>query len=397
MTQYSYSQSFGQLAVSGSTPYGTYDNDQSFLTECNKTSLWIVRKLGHPVLNVELNDIHLYGSYEEATLKYNSIITSHQATNWFLDYIGSKVSSSADNFTNQLPRSDLSFLKRLIEPYGIEANVNTNVTLYSGSFVLAQDQQTIDLNEWQSINEPSYSIDIQNVYHQPTPSMLKSAYFGAGITDFQLDWYSADYGGLAVGAGMYARRIHPVFSNVLREQQTEMYHTVRRGNYSYILHNNFLRLTPTPNSSLTVWFTYYKQDPNKEYNVLQADATVTGGDTHHLVTSIADIPFQEIVYSTLNPMAKDWIRRYTMAISKEILGHIRGKFSSIPIPNSEVTLNADNLLSDAKEEKTTLIEELNASLESLSIEVLMEKKAAIAESIGRTLTRIPFKNPIMIM
>jgi len=397
MTQYSYSQSFGTSSVAGNTPYGTYDGNEAFLTECNKTSLWIVRKMGHPVLNVELNDIHLYGAYEEATLKYNSIITSHQATNWFLDYIGNKVSSSQENFTNELPRSDLSFLKRLVEPYGIEANANTNVTLYSGSFVIAKDKQTIDLKAWQATNEPNFSIDIQDVYHQPTPSMLKSSYFGSGITDFQLDWYSTDYGGLAVGAGMYARRIHPVFSNVLKEQQTEMYHSVRRSNYSYIMHNNFLRLTPTPNEALTVWFTYFREDPNKEHNILQADATVTGGGAHHLVTSIADIPFQEIGYSTLNPMAKDWIRRYAMATSKEILGYIRGKFSSIPIPNSDVSLNADQLLSDAKDEKTELIEELKGSLEELSIERLLEKKANIAESVGRTLTRVPYPSPIMIL
>ena len=396
MTDFSYSQSFGTTTVSGSTPYGTFDSDSVFTVDCQKTAKWISRRLGYPIMNVELDDLHLYGAYEEAALKYNSIITSHQAANWFLDYIGERVSSSYDNFTGTISKADLSFIKRITEPFSLEAGVGGKAPLYSGSFGLAPNQQIYDLKQWATTSESGYNIIVKDIYHAPTPAMIRTPYMNFTGGSWQWDWYQSEYSSYGVPVGSFAYQIWPAFSNIQREQAIEMQTTVRRSQYSYVLHDNVVRITPTPNEAMTIWFTYYREDPNKEYSIEQSAATVTGSDTHHIITNIANIPMQAITFKTLNAIAKDWIRRYALAISKEILGLIRGKISSIAVPGAEITLDGDTLRTEGKDERTELVEELKATLEDLTFERLLEKKSSVMDSIKSITSKIPFKTPIMI-
>ncbi len=396
MSIYSYTQSFGTLAVSGSTPYGTYDNDSAFTIDCQKTAVWCARKMGYPLLKVEIQDIQLYGAYEEAALKYNGIITAHQATNWFLDLIGSKVSSSYTNYTNQIPRSDMGFIKRLLDPNALEAGVGADAKLYTGSFVMPANEQIYDLKAWGLVSASGHQIQIKDMYHDATPAMLRVPYLEYLPGSWQWDWYQADYSTYAVPAGMFAHKIYPVFSNVLREQEVNMYSTVRRSNYSYVIHDNLLRITPTPGAATTIWFTYYREDLNKEHGIEWNTSSVSASTGNHIITNLANVPMEAIAYSTLNPLAKDWIRRYALAVSKEILGNIRGKFQTIPIPGGEVTLDGSDLRNAATEEKRELMEEIKAQLEEISFEKLLEKKSNIAESIARVTARAPFRRPVVI-
>jgi hypothetical protein len=57
--------------------------------------------------------------------------------------------------------------------------------------------------------------------------------------------------------------------------------------------------------------------------------------------------------------AKQWLRDYTLATSKMMLGQARSKFASIAGPGSPITLNGAALISEAKEEIAALDKEID--------------------------------------
>jgi hypothetical protein len=99
-------------------------------------------------------------------------------------------------------------------------------------------------------------------------------------------------------------------------------------------------------------------------------------------------------YSTINTPGKQWIFRYTLAISKEMLANVRGKYSQIPIPGSEVQTNASELRSEASAEKQSLIEELKLILEESSRTKYLERQSQEAQFTQDTLGKVPY--PIYI-
>ena len=157
-----------------------------------------------------------------------------------------------------------------------------------------------------------------------------------------------------------------------------------------------MRITPTPTADLTIWFTYYKEDLDKQYGIDWNTSSVSASTGEHIATSLANMPLEAIAYGTLNPLSRDWIRRYSLAVAKEILGNIRGKFQSIPIPGGEVTLDGDFLKQSAAEEKKDLMDELKEQLDAVSYEKLMAKKEEIANSLAKINSRIPFRCPVLI-
>jgi hypothetical protein len=93
------------------------------------------------------------------------------------------------------------------------------------------------------------------------------------------------------------------------------------------------------------------------------------------------LPFENVPYNKINSIGKQWIRRFALALSKETLGQIRGKFASIPIPGESVTLNADALISQAKEEQQALRDELKTTLDEMTYKQIVEDTAAISENV----------------
>jgi C4-type Zn-finger protein len=103
------------------------------------------------------------------------------------------------------------------------------------------------------------------------------------------------------------------------------------------------------------------------------------------------VPYQNITYSLVNAVGKQWIRKYTLALAKEMLGYIRGKYSALPIPNAEITLNGADLVSAAQTEKEGLITELKEILDTMSRQMQLERKAAEAQSLQDQFNKIPLK------
>jgi hypothetical protein len=131
-----------------------------------------------------------------------------------------------------------------------------------------------------------------------------------------------------------------------------------------------------------------------DYIVKQDRNNAVRNTSTGLITNVSNVPYANITYNTINAPAKNWIFRYTLAVAKEMLASVRGKYSTVPIPGAEVTTNASELRSEASAEKQALIEELKLMLEESSRAKYLEREASIAQNSQDVLTKVPY--PIYI-
>lgn len=180
----------------------------------------------------------------------------------------------------------------------------------------------------------------------------------------------------------------PVFEDLLRAQQLDISNRVRRSNYSYRLQGSELRIFPRPTQSnpqnLFIRFGF-PSDPYKA-DIPYIDESIDG------VSNISNIPFGNIKYSNINSMSRQWIRQYTLACCKETLGLIRSKFSSVPIPGSDLQMNGSDLVSQGREEKTNLVTAIKETLAELTYQKILEADAQQSETMSTILKRIPIPN-----
>lgn len=110
-----------------------------------------------------------------------------------------------------------------------------------------------------------------------------------------------------------------------------------------------------------------------------------------IITNVSEVPYKNPDYAKINSVGKQWIFRYTLALAKELLAYVRGKYTTLPIPDSEATLNQGDLLADARTEKKDLIDQLRDMLDQTSRQAQLEKKAQEAEYVGKTLQGVPMQ------
>ena len=101
------------------------------------------------------------------------------------------------------------------------------------------------------------------------------------------------------------------------------------------------------------------------------------------------MPYKNIPYSGINSVGKQWIRKYFLALCKELLGSIRQKYQTIPIPGAEVTLDGGELRQEASAEKTDLITQLRENLEATGRKAQMEMREAESQQLQSTLQKVP--------
>ena len=162
---------------------------------------------------------------------------------------------------------------------------------------------------------------------------------------------------------------------------------VRKSAYSFELHNNKLRIFPKPQSTddgEKIWFEYYVKDDIRNTN--NVSASLQGG-----VSDPSNVPYKFITYSSINQPGRQWIRKYTYALSKELLGIIRSKYSSMPIPDGEVTLDGEALNTEGREEKQQLLEELKEFLDSVSLTEKLRAEAEESNAQREVLAKAPLQ------
>ena len=109
------------------------------------------------------------------------------------------------------------------------------------------------------------------------------------------------------------------------------------------------------------------------------------------ISDYSNVPYENVTYKDVNSVGRQWIRRYTLALAKEMLGYIRGKYSSLPIPNAEITLNGSDLIGAAQTEKEGLITELKEILDTMSRQAQLERKEAESNSLQSQFNKMPMK------
>jgi hypothetical protein len=363
------------------TPFQTYDSDPNFQTDADGFIRLVYRRLGGDIMQIEMTNKDAYSCFEQAMLEYSAIANTYQAKSVLLNLIGMPT-GSLTGAQNQVPRFDLDFAKSKAGGYGSEALVGGTRPLYSASITLTPGMQAYDLNFALSssgaVTAPGSRAEIREIFHFDPVAAYRFFDTTSAVNymnnQFQFESFTPE-------TVFY---VLPVWEDVLRAQQLELSQKVRRSNYSFSLVDNMLKVFPVPTESsrgLSLYFTYYvvgttgSLDPSNPF--------VNG------VANLSNIPFGNLSYSSVNSIAKQWVKKMALAFAKETLGHIRGKMQTIPIPNGDVTLDGPQLVQEGLMEQDNLRQELKEWLDSMTYSKLLQQQTDEAEALNRVLLRIP--------
>jgi hypothetical protein len=365
--------------TAGKTPFGFYDNDLSFRTDADKVVTWCAQRLGYPIENIELQDIQFYTAFEEAVTVYGNEVYQWKIRE---NYISMEGSSTGSALNNQVITPNLASTIRLASTYGSEAGTGGTTTWYTASIPVTAGNQNYNLNTWaaQSASlQPGDSIEVKTVFHQTPPAIVRyfDPYAGTG-TGIQSLLETFNFGSYSPGINFM---LMPLNFDMLKLQAIELNDQVRKSAYSFDLINNQLRLFPIPVADSILLFHYIKKS--------ERNSTFISGSAQNLVTNISNVPYNNPVYSQLNSVGKMWVFQYTLALVKEMLAYVRGKYGTIPIPGAEVTLNQSDLLADARSEKAALLEQLRGTLEDSSRTKQLEKRSMDEGFVNQTLQQVP--------
>jgi len=367
--------------VVGQTPFGFFDTDANFQVDAVNFAHWCSRKLGYPVIDVELTEQNFYTAFEEAISEYSSIVNYYNILDNLLTLQGAPTSSALNN---KLIKPNFSNIIHITDQYGTEAGAGGSVAWKSGSISVIASQQDYDLNEWARVNEPSSSIEIRRIFHKDLPAFHRfyDPFVGSGITP---QYTIREFGWERLSPGINFM-IMPIFEDLLRLQAIEFNQQIRKSGYSFELINNQLRIFPIPTVNFSMWFQYIiKED---KANPLQ-------GNYDGKITDISDVPYNQVTYSSLNHPSKQWVFQYGFACAKEILGLVRSKYSGLPDPsNSNVSLDGDTLRSEASVLKDNLKENLKTMILETSKQKQLERKYNESEYARQMLSNVPL--PIFI-
>ena len=371
-------------AVSGTTPFALYDTDSDFQTEAPQFATWCARRLGYPIVDIELQDTQFYACMEESISEYSAQVNQFNIRDNLLHLKGQSTSS---NFTHKRVKPTLSENIFIAEDYGSEALVGGTTDIKRTAVSVNSGSQIYDLNALVGdVSESGASIEVKRVHYESRPAVTRyfDPYAGTGFgTQNMIDGFG--FGNMSPAITFV---LQPIYADLLRIQAIELNDQIRKSAYSFELRNNQLRIFPIPTESGSMWIEYVKTEDRD--NPLR---TRYSGSAD-VVSDYSNAQYDFMVYSNINDVGKQWIRKYTLALAKELLGIIRSKYGTIPIPNSEVSLDGDTLRAEATAEKEQLIEQLRENLEQTSRKALMEAQRDESESQQETLKKVPY--PIYI-
>ena len=391
--------------VAAALPYGIYSGSSDFLSGASDQVAYTYKKLGGDVLDIELLAGNVYANYEEAVLEYSYLVNLHQSKNILSDVLGQttgtfdqygELTSGPSNVNLKFPRVMFEYAQRVSDHYSFEAGTGGVIPIYSASFQLIEGRQDYDLQTIISSSSAtgidptgtavSYAgvvgnkrVMVKKVFYKTPQAMWRFfGYFGGLNVVGNMNYY-----------GQYTDdstfELIPTWYNKMQAMAFEDHLWTRLSHYSYELKDNMLRIFPEPLLISTyqyMWVEFSVIPDSWEENTRYDDGT--GG-----INNINTVPFDNIPYANINAIGKQWIRRFALALSKETLGQIRGKFSTIPIPGESVNLNADALLAQAKAEQDALRAELKEIMDQLTYTELTKIDAEKATAVNDIQKRVP--------
>ncbi len=374
----------------GAVPFGFYNGDDQFKTDAVKVAKFCAARLGYPLVDIELQSGSFFTAFEEAVTTYGNELYAYKIRDNQLSIEGLTTGS---NLNQALITPSFEPIVRLTEQYGEEAGSGGNVPYYSGSFHLTSSQQDYSFQTFMTQSgytgsEYQHGIEIKRVFYQepyPASSRYLDPYNGFGFGGV-LAAGVAGIGGFGDGLGYL---MAPLNYDLQVIQQIEMNQMIRMNNYSFEIRADKLRIFPIPNfnnipsgsTGPQIWFEYILRDERIATSVKQ---------TPDRVTNVSNAPYENPTYEFINSVGRQWIFEYTLALAKEMLGYVRGKYSTVPIPNADVTLNQADLLGAATAEKTALIERLRTYFDETSRMASLERRANEADSKMKELQQVPW-------
>ena len=379
----------GSLVSSGSTPFGFFELDPVFAGDAQAAAKWAATRLGYPITDVEMIDTNFYACFEEACFEYSAQVNQFNIRN----NIGVLQGTSTDvNLTQtNVVGSGLPYMIKISQGYGTEFGVGGYVDWKSGSIDLKKGQQHYDLQDlWGNVSESFNRIEIRRIFHNAPPASAR-IYDPFSMTGMS---YSNILNEMGFAGYSPATQflMTPIFEDLLRMQAIEFNDLVRKSGYSFELVNNKLSIFPIPTYNFKLHFEYLLTTERDSQGINSSGSyyNVSGSAVSSpVIGDYSNVPYNVIPYSTVNSVGKQWIRKYFLALCKEVLGAIRQKYQTIPIPGAEVTLDGGELRQEATAEKTDLITQLRENLDASGRKAQMEMRAAEAEQIQQTLQRVP--------
>jgi hypothetical protein len=395
--------------VTSYLPFAIYSGSAAFLTGASDQVSYVYKKLGGDVLDIELTPGNVYAAYEEAVLEYSYLINLHQSQNTLQTLLGKTTGTFDQNgelsgtvggrVELAYPKYNVDYLRHFGDAFAQEAGIGMNSSIYSASIPIVSEQQDYDI---QTIIQSASLNNYDPASGGPVPFSgtlagkkvtVRRFYYKTPASMWRFFGY---YGGLNVIGnlstyGQYADdstfEVIPAWHNKLQAMAYETSIYTRNSHYSYEIINNKLRIFPVPNS-----FTpeYFWIDFSVEEDGWKSSNNDAGTNNNDGINNMNTLPFANIPYANINSIGKQWIRRFCLALCKEILGQIRSKFSTIPIPGETVTLNGTALISEAKEQQKELREELKAMLEKMTYSKLIEQTATDSENLQKAANKVPF-------
>jgi hypothetical protein len=374
-------------AISGKTPFSLYDADAGFQNDGPRTAIWCAKRLGYPIIDVELIDEQFYACFEEATSEYSAQVNQFNIRNNLDTLKGRKAGT---NYTQTLvDGTNLPQTFRLSQAYGTLADVGGPVTRKKAYINLTSSIQEYDLTTaafdatTKEVLDSDVVRDVVKVYYEAVPA----------ITRF-FDPYSVGAQGTLnliseLGFGNYSPAAQflmmPLYEDVLRMQHIEFNDQIRKSAYTFNIVNNKITVFPVPSSLSPIKKLHFDYFERSEF---ENNAAIIKSN---VVSDYSDIKYDFIEYSNINDVGKQWIRKYTLALAKELLGAIREKYNEIPIPDATISLDGAALRSEAQVEKDALITQLRENLEELSRKQQFEIRKNEADYHQEMLKKVPLK------
>ena len=359
------------------TPFGFFDTDTTFQSHADKVSSWCATRLGYPLNDIELQSIHLYACFEESVLEYSNQVNQFSVRDNMFLLQGVPTGS---NLTGKSVNPTLSRLIQISKNYGTEAGSGGYITYKSASIDVVIGKQLYDLSNFvfEDAGDSTKTIEIKKIFHDTPPAIVRyfDPFVGTGLGSQQM-LENFGWGGYSPGVSFL---MQPMYADLLRLQAIEFNDMIRKSAYSFELTGTRLRIFPIPQYDYKLYINYIttEERSNASFN---ANSNTIG--------DFSNAPYELHQYSRINPAGKQWIFKYTLALAKEVLGNIRSKYSSIPIPGAEITLNGADLVSQGTAEKDLLITQLRENLEAVSRSTQLTKMTEEADNVQSQLSKVP--------
>ena len=394
--------------TTGSTPFGFFDTDPMFQNHADRFAKYAAQHVGYPIMDVELLDINFYTAFEAAVLEYSNQINQVNIVNNLINTLGVQTGSdyltgNSGSLTGINVGQSLGYITKLSKAYGTEADSGGTVKWRKAVVDIVPGQQTYSIRQAVSASlateggslSNSSSIEIRRVLHNPPPAIVRyfDPFVGTGLGSQQL-LDSFNFGGFSPSISFM---MMPVHADLLRLQAIEFNDQVRKSHYTFEIHGDDIKFYPVPTAGTgssassifygQVWVEYLFAEQKDRDALLFGNTALLNG----VVSDASNIPYTYQTYSSINDMGRAWIIKYGSALVKEMLGYVRNKYSSIPIPNAEVTLNGSDLVSQGQSEKEALITQLREFLDKLTKEQMLTRQNAESTQMNEILAKVPLK------